>query len=111
MRAGHPTYHVNVIKLKWEIMWTGGLPTKAVTSPTWGPPHPCKQALTGYHLNNYGFKQKEIEWKTIRGGDHSNKTFLKEEKLCAKLISIQTVGNTTKLNENKNNCSKHKKRV
>ena len=27
--AGHPTYHVNGIKLKWEIMWTGGLPTKA----------------------------------------------------------------------------------
>ena len=24
--AGHPTYHVNVIKLKWEIIWAGGLP-------------------------------------------------------------------------------------
>ena len=24
--AGHPTYHVNVIKLKREIIWTGGLP-------------------------------------------------------------------------------------
>ena len=24
--TGHPTYHVNVIKLKWEIIWTGGLP-------------------------------------------------------------------------------------
>ena len=24
--AGHPTYHVNVIKLKSEIIWTGGLP-------------------------------------------------------------------------------------
>ena len=23
---GHPTYHVNVIKLKWEIIWTGWLP-------------------------------------------------------------------------------------
>ena len=22
----HPTYHVNVIKWKWEIIWTGGLP-------------------------------------------------------------------------------------
>ena len=42
-------------------MWTGGLPTKAVTSPTWGPPPPCKQALTGYHFNNYDFKQKEIK--------------------------------------------------
>ena len=23
---GHPTYHVNMIKLKREIIWTGGLP-------------------------------------------------------------------------------------
>ena len=22
--VGHPTYHVNVIKLKWEFIWTGG---------------------------------------------------------------------------------------
>ena len=38
--AGHPTYHVNVIKLKWEIIWIGGLPHLP------GPPPPCKQALT-----------------------------------------------------------------
>ena len=39
--ASHPTYHVNVIKLKWEIIWTGGAgyPPKRVTSPTWDPPH------------------------------------------------------------------------
>ena len=24
--AGHPTYHVDVIKLKWQIIWTGELP-------------------------------------------------------------------------------------
>ena len=24
--AGHPTYHVNVIKLKWEFIGAGGLP-------------------------------------------------------------------------------------
>ena len=24
--AGYPTYHVNVIKIKWEIIWKGGLP-------------------------------------------------------------------------------------
>ena len=24
--GGHPTYHVNAIKLNWEIVWTGGLP-------------------------------------------------------------------------------------
>ena len=44
--AGHPIYHVNVITLKWEIIWTGGLPLlKRVTSPTWGAPPSCKQAL------------------------------------------------------------------
>ena len=33
--AGHPTYHANVIELKCEITWTGGLPPpKRVTSPT-----------------------------------------------------------------------------
>ena len=38
---GHPTYHVNVIKLykMRDYMET------RVTSPTWGPPPPCKQAL------------------------------------------------------------------
>ena len=25
-RNGHPIYHVNVIKLKRRIIWTGGLP-------------------------------------------------------------------------------------
>ena len=24
--AGYPTYHVNVVKIKWEIIWKGGLP-------------------------------------------------------------------------------------
>ena len=35
--------HVNMIKLKWQIIWTG---RNQVTSPTWGPPLPCKQALS-----------------------------------------------------------------
>ena len=41
-----PPHHVNVIKLKWDNIWTGQVtPPKPVTSPTWGPPPPCKQAL------------------------------------------------------------------
>ena len=24
--VGYPTYHVNVVKIKWEIIWKGGLP-------------------------------------------------------------------------------------
>ena len=46
--VGHPTYHVNVIKLKWEIIWTGRLPLlkRVTSSPTWGAPPSCKQALS-----------------------------------------------------------------
>ena len=44
--VGHQTYHVNVIKLKWEdYMDRGVTPPKRVTSSTRGPPPPCKQAL------------------------------------------------------------------
>ena len=41
---GDPTYHVhvNVIKLKWEIIWTGRLPH--LSGLPFLPP-PCKQAL------------------------------------------------------------------
>ena len=31
--AGQPTYHVSVFKLKWEIIWTGGLPHLHVNRP------------------------------------------------------------------------------
>ena len=37
--AGHPTYHVNVIKLKWEIIWTGGLPHLSGLPHQTGVPH------------------------------------------------------------------------
>ena len=59
--AGHTTYHVNVIKIKRAIIWTGGLPQLRVTSPTWGPPHPCKQALSVLR----GFEERRMfhgEW-------------------------------------------------
>ena len=37
--AGHPTYHVDVIKLKWEILWTGGLPHLSGLPHLPGVPH------------------------------------------------------------------------
>ena len=37
--AGHPTYHVNVIKLKWENIWTGGLPHLSGLPHLRGVPH------------------------------------------------------------------------
>ena len=44
--AGHPTYHVNVIKLKWEDIWTGGLPhLSRLPHLTGRPPAPCRQKI------------------------------------------------------------------
>ena len=56
--AGHPPYHVNVIKqepIKFDRLLDQTkmrdyedkrvTPSKRVTSPRWGPPPPCKQAL------------------------------------------------------------------
>ena len=37
--AGHPTYHVNVIKLKWQIIQTGGLPPLSELPHLPGVPH------------------------------------------------------------------------
>ena len=47
--AGHPTYHVNVIKLKWEIIWTGGLPHISGLPHVPGVPH--------LHINRFLFSQ------------------------------------------------------
>ena len=67
---GDPTYHVNVIKLKWEIIWTGGLPhlsglpgaihsTKIPTGPTGkrGPP----QQVDPFFRNFSGWTEP-IHW-------------------------------------------------
>ena len=40
--ASHPTYHINVMR---DYMDRRVTPPKRVTSPTWGPPPPSKQAL------------------------------------------------------------------
>ena len=37
--TGHPTYHVNAIKLKWENIWTGGLPHLSGLPHLPGVPH------------------------------------------------------------------------
>ena len=48
-KVDKPTYHVNVIKLKWKIIWTGGLPHLSGLPHLPGvPPPPCKQALSDY---------------------------------------------------------------
>ena len=49
--AGHPTYHVNLIKSKMrDYMDRRVTPPKRVTSPTWGPSPQCKQALRSNNI-------------------------------------------------------------
>ena len=48
---GHPTYHANMIKLKWEIIWTGGLPHLS------GLPHSL--GATHLHVN------RPLEWTVL----------------------------------------------
>ena len=44
--AGHPTYRVKHDQIKMiDYMDRRVTPPKRVTSPTWGLPPPCKQAL------------------------------------------------------------------
>ena len=94
--AGHPTYHVNVIKLR-ACLHGGGRPqigevtcggsphlsckrdqikirdymVRWVTSTTWGPPPPCKQTLSKVQMLGSDFKEerereRERRKKTIR---------------------------------------------
>ena len=51
--ADHPTYHVNVIKLKREIIWTGRLPHLSELPHLRGPPPPCKQGLKDISLKGH----------------------------------------------------------
>ena len=59
--AGHPTYHVNVIKFNKmrDYMDRQVTPPERVTSPTWGPPLPCKQALSAILFLAHG-RRKSI---------------------------------------------------
>ena len=76
MCGGSPHLSLNVIKLKWEIIWTGG-PPKRVILPTWVPPPPCKQALKlGRNCDNSRDKE-QLNFYLIRddsSGTHWRKT-------------------------------------
>ena len=62
--AGHPTYHVNVIKLKWEIIWTGSLPHLS------GLPH--LPGVLHLHVNRrLEAKLKELVWSNSKGVFHN----------------------------------------
>ena len=51
--VGHQTYHVKRDQIKMrDYMDRWVTPPKPVTSPTRGPPPPCKQALNLYIRNN-----------------------------------------------------------
>ena len=50
---GHPTYH-DQFKMR-DYMDRRVTPPKRVTSPTWGPPFTCKQALKLSRKKRLGF--------------------------------------------------------
>ena len=65
--AGHPTYHVNVIKLKWEIICTGGLPHISGLPHLPGVPH--------LHINRFLFSQfrpRDVLQPRSQGFSHWN---------------------------------------
>ena len=43
-------------------MWQVGYPPKRVTTPTWGPPPPCKQALLMEFRVNDGMASERINY-------------------------------------------------
>ena len=56
MEVGDPTYHVNVIKLMRDYV------DRRVTSPTWGSPPPCKQALSPQTDTIYKSPERDLPW-------------------------------------------------
>ena len=57
-RVTHPTYDVNVIKLKWDIIWTGGCPPPPSGLPHLpGVPHPCVNRPLDSH-RSYRLRQR-----------------------------------------------------
>ena len=72
--AGHPTYHVNAIKLKWEIIWTGGLPHLSGLPHLPGVPHlhvnrPLVQRQnqnTTICFKPLQVKSMEVQWEAVK---------------------------------------------
>ena len=86
--ASHPIYHVNVIKLKWEIIWTGWYPALAGYLTYLGPPSPCKQALSReyfYHNKTFWsefFALCDLCWSTWFRLAVSRFTWFRLLRLC-----------------------------
>ena len=60
MRAGHPTHHVNVITIKWEIIWTGGLPQQSRWLHLPGVPHLHVNMLRSKHVAAHYFSRVRV---------------------------------------------------
>ena len=63
--AGHPTYHVNVIKLKWEIIWTGGLSHQSGLPHLPGVPHLHVNRPFDMKMPNFTFYGRREQATTI----------------------------------------------
>ena len=113
--AGHPTYHVNVIKLRACLhggggpqigeVTCGGSPhlsckrdqikirdymIRWVTSPTWGPPPPCKQTLSKVQMLGSDFKEEREEKNknnTKQNNNNNKKPKCISDQKCFSIIS------------------------
>ena len=105
--GGSPTYHVNVIKLKWEIIWTGGLPHLSGLPHIPGVPHlhvnrPLVSSMAVlYHVSDllqmaYWFFLLHIrEFKNLfnNGDSHKNVT-LEVNSRCLKLYRTNSINSS-----------------
>ena len=106
--AGHPTYSCkrDQIKMK-DYMARRVTPPKRVTSPTWGPPSPCKQALRKaqfkimiYYINKLsvppgGLKRRNTQPKKVEKKFQSN-TFHRQQRMISLGISLLTMLSSNK---------------
>ena len=73
--AGHPTYPVNVIKLNWEIVWTGVLPHLSGLPHLPGVSHlHVNKTLSKVQMLGSDFKQerKREKKKTKQNNNNNN---------------------------------------
>ena len=97
MEVGDPTYHVNVIKLMRDYV------DRRVTSPTWGSPPPCKQALSPQTDTIYKSPERDLPWNWVTSSDHGR--FLNYWFKCTQLRAFTNANLTDSSLSYKNNLT------
>ena len=89
--AGHPTYHVNVIKLKWEIIWTNGLPHLSGLPQLPGVPHlHVNRPLFNIHLVQKASDVNTVANSWVKGVLNDTPLLsTRENKVCLQRRSLR----------------------